>query len=101
MKLTKKNLLKTSLSTLCLMIFSVCIAAVPNDYKANYNVQNDWQEISRIFVQIEANSNINEETPQSTFASLYNHFSNVFPKFPQEYSFQVVYERCLHLTRSL
>lgn len=101
MKITKKSLFKTVLSCLCLTIFSTCIAAVPNDYKANYTIQNDRNEISRIFVEIEANNDIWVQTSSSTFAALYNHFTNIFPKFPQEYTFKVTYQRCLQLTQTL
>ena len=41
------------------------------------------------------------QTPTTTFYELYQHFSNIFPKFPQEYSFQITYQRCLQLTQSL
>lgn len=101
MKITKKSFFKTVLSCLCLTIFSTCIAAVPNEYKANYGIQNDRNEVSRIFVEIEANNDIWVQTNSSTFAALYNHFSNIFPKFPQEYTFKVTYQRCLQLTQTL
>jgi hypothetical protein len=32
---------------------------------------------------------------------LHQSFANVFPEFPQEYGFQVVYEQCLQLSNYL
>ncbi len=76
-------------------------AAIPNNYMANYDIQDDRDRISNIFVQIEANNKIWMETPVTTFWQLNQSFSNIFPKFPQDYSFQVVYQQCIQLTNSL
>ena len=99
-KMTKK-IYKTLISLSCMILFSVCIAVVPDQYKANYTVQSDRDNITRIFIEIQANNGIGVETPTSTFGQLYTYFSNVFPKFPQDYNFQITYQRCLQLTNSL
>jgi len=101
MKKTMKKFYKTLISLSCMILFSVCIAVVPDQYKANYTVQSDRDNITRIFIEIQANNGIGVETPTSTFAQLYTYFSNVFPKFPQDYNFQITYQRCLQLTNSL
>ena len=93
-----KSFFKTFISLSFVVIFSVCVAVVPDQYKANYTINDDWENIRRIFVEIEANNGISVQTPTSTFASLYTYFSNVFPKFPQDYTFQITYQRCLQLT---
>lgn len=96
-----KSFFKTFISLSFVVIFSVCVAVVPDQYKANYTINDDWENIRRIFVEIEANNGIWVQTPTSTFASLYTYFSNVFPKFPQDYTFQITYQRCLQLTNWL
>jgi len=45
--------------TLSLLLSWVCIAAgVPDYYKANYSIANDWENIKKIFIEIEANNQI-------------------------------------------
>ncbi len=102
-KLQKKlqRTIKTTFLMLWLVGVSACFWAIPNDYIANYDIRDDRAQISQTFVQIEANNKIWEETSISTFASLNQSFTNMFPKFPQDYDFQVVYQQCLQLTNSL
>jgi len=88
--------------TLSLLLSWVCVAAgVPDYYKANYSIANDWENIKKIFIEIEANNQIWEVTPAESFNSLYHSFINVFPKFPQEYNFQIVYQKCKTLSQNL
>ena len=75
--------------------------AVPDYYRANYSISADWENIKKIFVEIEANNQIWEATPPETFISLNNSFNNVFAIFPQEYRFQIVYQKCKSLSQSL
>lgn len=96
-----KKIIKKSLIMLGLIGLWFCFASIPNDYVANYDIKDDWDQISQIFVQIEANNKIWEQTPISTFDSLNQSFGNIFPRFPQDYDFQVVYQQCLNLTDSL
>lgn len=97
----QKNIIKKILLTLGFVTIWVCFWAIPNSYIANYDIQSDRDTISQTFVQIEANNKIWVETSITTFSQLYQSFSNIFPKFPQDYSFQVVYQQCLQLTNSL
>lgn len=101
MKLKKIIILKKFILTSLIVWLWACFWTVPDNYKANYDIQNDRDSISRIFVQIEANNKIWAETPIATFAELNNNFNKIFPSFPQEYSFQVVYEQCIKLSDSL
>ena len=76
-------------------------AAIPSDYVANYDIETDRSSISNIFIQIQANNKIWVETPVSTFWTLHQSFVNIFPKFPQDYNFQVVYQQCIQLSNTL
>ena len=86
---------------LALLVMWSSFAAVPDYYKANYSIAKDWENIKKIFIEIQANSQIWEEIPAEEFASLNQSFNNVFPKFPQEYSFQITYQKCKTLSQNL
>ncbi len=96
----KKTKLLTTI-ILALSTIGISLANVPEHYKANYLISNDWENIKKIFIEIEANNQIWEETSTASFSSLYHSFNNVFPKFPQEYNFQIVYEKCKALSQTL
>ena len=76
-------------------------AAVPDYYRANFSIVKDRENIKKIFIEIQANSQIWEAMPAETFQSLNQSFNNVFPKFPQEYNFQIVYQKCKTLSQNL
>lgn len=76
-------------------------ANIPNDYIANYQIQTDYNTILWIFVEIDAASKIGSQIPQSKFAELNTSFQVVFPRFPQEYAFQVTYQQCLDISQWL
>ena len=98
MKKTKiLTCLVLSLSTTIWIVFW----AVPDYYKANYSISSDWENIKKTFVEIEANNQIWEITPAESFINLANSFDNVFPRFPQEYNFQIVYQKCKTLSQNL
>lgn len=82
-------------------LWTVFAAGIPDYYRANYSISSDWENIKKIFIEIEANNQIWEITQPASFVSLNNSFNNVFPKFPQEYSFQIVYEKCKTLSQNL
>lgn len=52
-------------------------------------------------VKIDAKNQLGEDIDEELFADLYDSFENVFPHFPQDYEFQVVYEQCKLTTQSL
>jgi PKD repeat protein len=81
--------------------FSSSTAGIPNEYVANYDIQADWDRILDLFVQIDADSKIGQQTPQTKFSQLSSSFSTVFPKLPQEYTFKVTYSQCLSLAQSM
>lgn len=88
-------------AALLISMVGTAFANVPDYYKANYSIVKDWGNIKKIFIEIEANNQIWEETSPETFMSLHNSFLNIFPRFPQEYSFQIVYQKCKTLTQIL
>ena len=95
---------KTKLLTCLILLTSavwITFWAVPDYYKANYSISTDWENVKRIFVEIEANNQIWAQTSAESFATLYNSFNNIFPKFPQEYNFQITYQKCITLTQTL
>jgi len=57
MKKTKK-IIKNLLTSLSLIGLGVTFAAIPNQYIANHDIVDDREQISQIFVQIEANNKI-------------------------------------------
>jgi len=97
----KTKLIKKLSLLLSLMGVWIVFAVIPSNYVANYDIENDRDSISKTFIQIEANNKIWLETPATTFWELHQNFVNVFPKFPQDYSFQVVYQQCLQLSNTL
>ena len=70
MKKTMKKIYKTLISLSCMILFSICFAAIPDQYLANYTVHDERENIKRIFIEIEANNGIWLQTPSSTFSSL-------------------------------
>lgn len=96
-----KKIIKISFILVPILTLGISFWSVPNEYIANYDIKDDRQQISNIFIQIEANNKIWTQTPLSTFKKLHQSFSNIFPQFPQDYDFKVVYEQCLQLSNSL
>lgn len=76
-------------------------AVVSNEYIANHEIQTDRQKILGLLVEIDAGSKVGDPLPVAKFAELNASFQNVFPKFPQLYTFKVVYQQCLTLSQWL
>lgn len=93
-----KKLLLLSLSFIST---GIAFASIPDYYIANYEIQDDWNKISEIFVNIEAANKIWQTISQDVFSDLNLHFNKVFDKFPQDYNFKVVYRQCLETTNTL
>lgn len=104
-----KSLFSKTISKLALMVFSLWLvflivhisASVPNNYKANYLIQDDYNNILGIFVEIDAATKVGTQISQTKFAELHGSFQSVFPKFPQDYAFQVTYQQCLDISHFL
>lgn len=107
MKLFKNKLNKKILSVGLALLFIVSQnmwhihAEVPNDYVANNQVIDEWDNIVGLFVEIEALNKIGQNIPEEKFTELNELFSIVFPHFPNDYGFKVVYEQCLLTTSNL
>jgi len=85
------------------MVFSA--GGVPNSYYANYDIKSDRVATLWLFVEIDAAIKMADQQSIASlpakFWSLNTHFAVLFPKFPQDYSFSVVYAQCLGLTSQL
>jgi len=77
------------------------MANVPNSYIANNEVKDSWEKILQLFIEIEAMTKIGETIPSETFTDLNSNFAQVFPHFPNDYSFKVIYEQCNLTTNNL
>jgi hypothetical protein len=95
------KLIKIAILSLSILSIGTAFAAIPNNYIANYDIRDDREQISQIFIEIEANNKIGTQTSTTTFTKLHQNFTNIFPKFPQDYDFKVVYQQCLQLTNTL
>ncbi len=76
-------------------------AAISNKYIANYDIKGSRDKILGIFVEIDANDKIGTGIPATKFQELSTSFKTLFPRFPQDYSYKVVYEQCNLLTTQL
>ena len=84
-----------------LSIGAFAFAAIPNDYYANYELTENYEKIIELFVWIEATNNIGQSIEESVFGELNSLFEKVFPYFPEDYEFNVVFEQCLLITEEL
>ena len=84
-----------------IVFFSTSHATIPNDYVANYEIKTDYDKILGLFIELDAATKIGDQIPQATFSQLNESFQTVFPKFPQDYAFKVVYQQCLSLSQGL
>lgn len=76
-------------------------ATIPNDYVANYEIKADYDKILWLLVEIDAATKIGNQISQNKFSELNTSFQTIFPKFPQDYAFQVTYQQCLSISQSL
>ena len=74
---------------------------VPTEYFANYKIQKQRNRLLEIFVEIDADSRTGKIWPSSLYAELYTIMNKIFPYFPQEYTFQVVYKQCQQATKAM
>jgi len=81
--------------------FKFVFAQVPPEYVANYEIAENYDKILGTFVKIDAKTQLWSDIDKEVFVDLYDRFEAVFPHFPQEYEFQVVYEQCLLTTKNL
>lgn len=76
-------------------------AGIPNEYKPNYETSASRDTILGTFVEIDAANKIWKQIPKSKILDLNSNFQKVFPKYPQDYTFKVIYEQCIQLSDSL
>ncbi len=76
-------------------------AGIPNEYKPNYETSENRDKILWVFVEMDAANKIWKQIPSSKFSELSTNFQKVFPKYPQDYTFKVIYEQCIQLSNDL
>lgn len=76
-------------------------AWIPNEYKPNYETSANRETILGTFIEIDAANKLWNQLPKSKFSELNSNFQKVFPKYPQDYSFKVIYEQCTQLSDEL
>ena len=74
---------------------------VPTEYFANYQIQKDWNRLQELFIDIDADNKIGRLWWTTTYSELYSIMNRIFPYFPQDYNFQVVYKQCIKTTRDM
>jgi len=82
-------------------LFNSSHATVSNEYIANYEITADWNTMNSILIEVDADSKIWTQVPQAKFTQLNTSFQTIFPKLPQQYTFQVTYQQCLTLSQGL
>lgn len=96
-----------SLLSLSLIVTSVMpglihvSAQVSNIYLPNYAIQQPWDAITQSFVSLQAASQIGQQPDTTIFQTLNTNFQRIFPSFPKDNSYLVVYQQCQLLSQSL
>lgn len=80
---------------------SVASAQIPDEYNANYKIKTNRDKIQSLLVQIEASKKVGNDVAPSVFQNLNSSFSQVFPFFPQQNTYKIVYEQCNQLSKAL
>ncbi|MDR0650579.1 MAG: hypothetical protein LBG59_04155 [Candidatus Peribacteria bacterium] len=81
--------------------FTQAASSVPAEYYPNYKINNDLEKIQGYFVQLEAAQKMGGSVSSELFRQLNTHFKIVFPSFPQDHTFKVIYEQCIQLSNAL
>ena len=77
-------------------------SSVPNSYYANYMVEEDWNRLAWIFVDVDATTKIGEINWSSTYTEQLNIMNRIFKYFPQDdYDFLLIYEQCKKTTAAM
>ena len=75
---------------------------VPNSYYANYMVEDDWNKLAAIFVDVDATTKIGQINWSATYAEQLSIMNRVFKYFPQDdYEFLLIYEQCKKTTATM
>ena len=75
---------------------------VPNNYYANYLIQSDWNRLAKIFVDIDAKSQLGEIGSSATYTEQLNIMNKIFEYFPQDnYEYLLTYEQCKETTAAM
>ena len=90
-----------------IILFSWAFAAknssnVPSSYYANYMIEDDWNRLAAIFVDIDAESELWNINWSSTYSEQLKIMNHIFDYFPQDnYDFLLIYEQCKKTTSAM
>lgn len=76
-------------------------AAIPVDYRPNYKISAQRNEIQDLLVKIQASKQVGSNIDSLIFSKLYQDFLYVFDYFPNKPEFKTVYEQCLITSQNL
>ena len=77
-------------------------SSVPNSYYANYLVEDDWNKLAAIFVDIDATTKLWQLNWSATYAEQLGIMNRIFNYFPQDdYDFLLIYEQCKKTTAEM
>ena len=75
---------------------------IPSSYYANYMVEDDWNRLAWIFIDIDATAKLGQLNWGATYAEQLNIMNRVFKYFPQDdYEFLLIYEQCKKTTATM
>jgi hypothetical protein len=80
---------------------NVTFAQSMSDYYPNYRINQSRKQVNDDLVQIKALSSTSDKISEGLFARLNRNFQLIFPAFPQESEYKVVYQQCLITTQKL
>lgn len=80
---------------------NVVEAAIPTDYRPNYKISTQWNEIQDLLVKIQAAKQVGSNIDIAIFSKLAKHFAYVFNYFPKKPEFKTVYEQCAITAQTL
>ena len=77
-------------------------SSIPNSYYANYLVEDDWDKLAAIFVDVDAESKLWNLNWSATYAEQLAIMNRIFKYFPQDdYDFLLIYEQCKKTTATM
>ena len=94
--------MKRSLIFLCFIVCSSTVhATVSTQYYPNYKINQSRKQINDDLVQIKALSVTADKISPWIFSRLNTNLRSVFPAFPQNSDYKVIYQQCLNTTQKL
>ena len=79
----------------------VAVSYVPDEYYANYNIADEWDDLLTLIIDIEAAQKVGSDPTEQQFADLLDVFETIFEYFPSTPENELVYKQCLLTTEDL